>query len=396
MWDNSDGNDMEAVGALYHRDWPRAPFPQPSFGRLPQRGPTDSRPFFTTSEIRSSSLGHAAFAHPSLGCALADHATFDLRNADSHLPSRRPSALVPTLPSSSSSRHTPRQPTLTLVRTTSTPIYPGSAFPFRLSVLGLDPSPSSPLNVRLTFSGLSSMASSSPPAASLNEDAGQHQLFRLSAVVPLTSSRWEGSITVPLGAQCLTCGHMSESLPWTFEFRDEVTGKEFRTEYKLVAQVGEEEEALAIDVMPDRPGMRMSEGREWVELELAYKLLDPSPTFAPSLTVASDCPLLLEATLRFSFADPSSPASSLDHLLAALSPTCTASSIISAVLPVRSTPILLGGSWSSREETVKGYFHVEMRSAKDASEVIAKVVFKLVPKLVVFASVASCAGFAVG
>ncbi|GAA5859613.1 hypothetical protein JCM1840_006372 [Sporobolomyces johnsonii] len=323
---------------------------------------------------------------------------------------------MPTLPPSSA-RRTPRPPGLTLVRTTSTPIYPGSAFPFRLSLIGVHPSSASPVHVRLTFSGLSSITSSSPPAASPNDDVRQHQLFRLSDVVPLSSSRWEGSITVPLASQCLTCGHTSESLPWTFEHRDEATGKEYRTEYKLVAQVGEEEAALAINVMPDRPAMRIPVGGEWVQLEMdeavavaeakgglrgmkldglqfAYKLLDPSPPLAPSLTVASDCPLLLEATLRFSFADPSSPASSVDRLLAALSPSHTVVSIISVVLPGRSTPIPIGGSWSSREEAAKGYFHVEARSAKNATEVIVKVRFKLVPKFVVFASVASCAGFA--
>ncbi|GAA5857158.1 hypothetical protein JCM8547_009343 [Rhodosporidiobolus lusitaniae] len=305
-------------------------------------------------------------------------------------------AHAPLLPRPSAP--SPYPPRIQLLRTTTTPLHPGSTFPLVLRAYNFLPSPYRPLPVTLTFVGTSRIGEE------------EHILFRLEATVKLDGPLWTGKLTVPERVErCETCGKTCET-PWTFSYRDEETGREFGTVYRLEAVADGMKDETEVEVMPsprvsgaqdwrrllpeEGRGYEVQGGLEALELkdvELSYRAL---PITQQPLEATADLPLTFAASLRFR---QTSSFSTLDssQLVSLFWPHHT-SLILSAVLiPYGDDePIPLGGSWTSSASADDFYLKVD--SASSPGLVDVKLQMNILPKAVVFAGSSSCGGFAVG
>ncbi|GAA6035164.1 hypothetical protein JCM8097_006397 [Rhodosporidiobolus ruineniae] len=242
---------------------PRTPPPRLSFtspGRLPGEVTESSNGSSSSSSPRGvparspgPALRHASTAHP--GAATATPSIFtELTGFEAAGAGEFYSVPNAPLPSTATSppRELRTEPYLQLLRTSNTPIHPGTTFPITLRAFNFLPSPARPLSATLTFLCTSSVR---PPTPSDDDDGRSsapplHTLFRLSAPLVVDSPLWSGSVTVPTSCRCVTCGAALEQVPWTFKHVDEASGTAYETAFRLEAVVGELKAELVVEVLP--------------------------------------------------------------------------------------------------------------------------------------------------
>lgn len=122
---------------------------------------------------------------------------------------------------------------------------PGSTFEIILSLPVLEPpmQVKDPVAVVISFTGTSSMRTSSPRPTSVH-----HRLFELSCPIEVVAgASWKGFVTVPISSTCLTCDTRNDILPGScaFESVDRDGPGECETKYVVEASCDGFERATA-------------------------------------------------------------------------------------------------------------------------------------------------------